>query len=96
MGSAEDPEVPDDPELAELRAIVPARAVLTELARGFLLVHESNPGRALRFAETFVRECSAGDRGDRVETTRAVSEGRRRLGRGPHGAIDPSHPPPPR
>jgi len=36
--------------------VVPARAVLTELARGFLMVHESDPDHARRFAQTFLRE----------------------------------------
>ncbi|MCI4331537.1 MAG: hypothetical protein L3K19_06790 [Thermoplasmata archaeon] len=36
--------------------IVPERAVLTELARGFLLVHQADPDRAKRFAQTFLRE----------------------------------------
>ena len=38
--------------------IVPPRAVLTELARGFLLSHESDPDGARRFAQTFLRERS--------------------------------------
>ncbi|HXQ94456.1 MAG TPA: hypothetical protein VN864_04725 [Thermoplasmata archaeon] len=36
--------------------VVPARAVLTELARGFLMVHETDPDHARRFAQTFLRE----------------------------------------
>ncbi len=40
----------------ELREVVPERAVLTELARGFLLAQHSNPDRAVRFLETFLRE----------------------------------------
>lgn len=53
---------PDDPPLRRedrpvaLEAVVPARAVLTELARGFLLVHETDPAHAVRFAQTFLRE----------------------------------------
>jgi hypothetical protein len=39
-----------------LDEVVPARAVLTELARSFLLVHESDPDHARRFAQTFLRE----------------------------------------
>ncbi|MGI0133157.1 MAG: hypothetical protein ACREDK_08770 [Thermoplasmata archaeon] len=39
-----------------LDAVVPARAVLTELARGFLLVHQSDRAHATRFALTFLRE----------------------------------------
>ena len=45
-----------DQPLEPLEAIVPARAVLTELARGFLLLHERDPGRASQFAATFLRE----------------------------------------
>jgi hypothetical protein len=41
---------------ATLNGVVPKRAVLTELARGFLLVHDSDPSRARRFAETFLKE----------------------------------------
>jgi hypothetical protein len=39
-----------------LGEIVPARAVLTELARGFLLSQDADPERAKRFATTFLRE----------------------------------------
>lgn len=39
-----------------LASVVPSRAVLTELARGFLMLQASDPGRATRFAQTFVRE----------------------------------------
>ena len=45
-----------DADTEELREVVPERAVLTELARGFLLAQHSNPGRAVRFLETFLRE----------------------------------------
>ena len=80
---------PTDPELKELEEIVPARAVLTELARGFLLVQESNPGRARQFAETFLRE-QAGDRPPaRVESVTKVTMARLSLGRSPLGAVEP-------
>jgi hypothetical protein len=36
--------------------IVPARAVLTELARGFLMVNAGDPERAKQFASSFLRE----------------------------------------
>ena len=36
--------------------IVPARAVLTELARGFLLTQHNDPEGAARFARTFLKE----------------------------------------
>ncbi|HYK94121.1 MAG TPA: hypothetical protein VEY07_08805 [Thermoplasmata archaeon] len=42
--------------LEPLEAVVPPRAVLTELARGFLLLHERDPTRASQFAATFLRE----------------------------------------
>lgn len=80
-----------DPEVEELRAIVPERAVLTELARGFLLVHQSNPDRAVKFAATFVRECAAEPRPERVDSTRPVPPGRLDLGRLPRGAVDPTN-----
>lgn len=44
------------PENHPLPEIVPARAVLTELARGFLLVQESDPVHAARFARSFLKE----------------------------------------
>lgn len=96
MGSAEEAADPLGPDLEELREVVPARAVLTELARGFLLVHESNPDRAVRFAETFLRECTGASPPARVETSPPVTLGRLRLGRGPRGAVDPTNFPPPR
>ena len=93
MGEATDPDTVDS---EVFRAAVPARAVLTELARGFLLVHESNPDRAVRFATTFLREFGA------IGSTEAASQGtsptlaRRQLGRLPRGAVDPSNFPPSR
>jgi hypothetical protein len=48
-------ETPAELPLAE---VVPPRAVLTELARGFLLLHESDPKQAARFAASFLRERS--------------------------------------
>ena len=44
---------PDPRPIAE---IVPARAVLTELARGFLISQAADPERAKRFAASFLRE----------------------------------------
>jgi hypothetical protein len=69
--------------------VVPARAVLTELARGFLLVHESNPERAKRFAETFLRERSGAALPVRVEPVAKVTMARLTLGRYPRGAVEP-------
>ncbi len=71
---------PDD----EVREVVPARAVLTELARGFLLVRESDRARAVRFAQTFLKE--------RSEPVRAVpspypAPAQRALGT-PRGAVE--------
>jgi hypothetical protein len=42
--------------LDAFQAIVPPRAVLTELARGFLLTHDGDPERAKKFAMSFLRE----------------------------------------
>jgi hypothetical protein len=44
------------PEPLPLQEVVPARAVLTELARGFLLVQNSDPVHAARFARSFLKE----------------------------------------
>jgi hypothetical protein len=41
-----------------LEEVVPPRAVLTELARGFLMVNAVNPESARRFAQTFLKEHS--------------------------------------
>jgi len=81
---------PTDRELHELEGIVPARAVLTELARGFLLVHESNPARAVRFAETFLREREGRSASFRAEPVPKVTLARLSLGRHHHGAIEPT------
>jgi hypothetical protein len=77
---------PDDRTVEE---VVPARAVLTELARGFLLVHESNPDRARQFAATFLREKSGGVPPVRVESVTKVTMARLALGRSPRGAVEP-------
>ncbi|MCI4337145.1 MAG: hypothetical protein L3K17_08170 [Thermoplasmata archaeon] len=45
-----------EPVRSSVGEVVPSRAVLTELARGFLMLHDSDPGGAARFAATFVRE----------------------------------------
>jgi hypothetical protein len=78
----------------ELREVVPARAVLTELARGFLLAQATNPDRAVRFAATFVRECTGTPLPTRTEATRPVTLARRRLGTTDSGPVDPSNFPP--
>lgn len=43
-----------------LDEVVPARAVLTELARGFLLTAGEDPEQAKRFASSFLREQQSG------------------------------------
>jgi hypothetical protein len=90
MTSADHPETPVDPEMDEIRAVVPPRAVLTELARGFLLVHTSNPERAVRFAETFLKEQVGRVATPRVESVPKLTLARLSLGRFPHGAVEPS------
>jgi hypothetical protein len=94
MGSADEAEEPRDAEIELLREVVPGRAVLTELARGFLLEHQANPDRAVRFAETFLRECTGVAPPARIETTRPVTLARLQLGRLPRGAVDPTNFPP--
>lgn len=78
-----------DPETEAIREVVPPRAVLTELARGFLLVNDTNPARALRFAETFLREQSGRAAPARVEALPKVTLARLSLGRFPRGAVEP-------
>jgi hypothetical protein len=75
----------------ELREVIPARAVLTELARGFLLVRDSSPDRAARFAATFLRE-QTGTAGaaPRTEPASKVTLARLSLGRLPRGAVEPT------
>ncbi len=78
-----------DPEIEDIEKIVPVRAVLTELARGFLLVHESNPEIAVRFAAGFLREQAGRVEPARVEPVKKVTLARLSLGRRPHGAVEP-------
>jgi hypothetical protein len=80
---------PHEPDEKSLQEVVPARAVLTELARGFLLVQESNPERARAFARTFLQEREGAARELRAEPVRKVTLARLALGRSPQGAIDP-------
>lgn len=44
------------PGTRPLADVVPPRAVLTELARGFLLLQNGDPERAKQFASSFLRE----------------------------------------
>ena len=89
MAPSDPPEEPYDPEVDELREVVPPRAVLTELARGFLLVHKTNPARAVRFAETFLREQAGRAPAPHVEPVPKVTLARLSLGRAPRGAVEP-------
>ena len=50
------PRRPPPSENRPIAEIVPARAVLTELARGFLLANHADPERAKKFASSFLRE----------------------------------------
>ena len=83
-------EEPYDREAEEIREVVPARAVLTELARGFLLVHETNPSRAVRFAETFLREREGRPAETRVAPVPKVTLARLSLGRSYRGPVEPA------
>lgn len=90
------PPVPSPSDERELTAVVPARAVLTELARGFLLVRENDRERAVRFAVTFLHE-----RADRLaravpEASPATVPAQRMFGRAPRGAVERLDPRPPR
>ncbi len=80
----------EDDEDEAIREVVPARAVLTELARGFLLVHESNPARAVRFAQTFLKERSGRVTPPHIESVPKVTIARLALGRFPRGAVEPA------
>ncbi len=88
-GEVEGGEQAHEPDERTVEEVVPARAVLTELARGFLLVHESNPDRARQFAATFLREKSGGGPPVRVEPVTKVTMARLALGRSPRGAVEP-------
>jgi hypothetical protein len=79
----------DDPEVSGIAEIVPARAVLTELARGFLLVHASDRAHAVRFATGFLREQSGRLDLPRVEPVQKVTLARLSLGRHYRGAVEP-------
>lgn len=89
MHSREDPPADEDTEEEEIRSVVPTRAVLTELARGFLLVHESNPERARRFAETFLKEQTGRLAQLPPEPMSRVTLAQLSLGRFPRGAVEP-------
>ena len=77
-----------DQPAEELLEVVPARAVLTELARGFLLVRESDRERAVRFARTFLRERSTPAPGPAPPSYPVPPSAQRALGRSPWGAVE--------
>jgi hypothetical protein len=77
-----------DDEVEAIEEVVPARAVLTELARGFLLVHQSDRDRAVRFATTFLQERAGRPAPTRVEPVHNVTMARLSLGRFPQGAVE--------
>ena len=83
-----------DAELDEIEEVVPARAVLTELARGFLLVQSSDPEHAVRFAAGFLREQTGRAGLARIEPVQKVSLARLSLGRQNRGPVEPSGLPP--
>lgn len=75
-------------EVQEIEEIVPARAVLTELARGFLLVQDTDRAQAVRFAATFLKEREGRQRPVHTETVQRVTMARLALGRFPQGAVE--------
>jgi hypothetical protein len=81
---------PREADEKTIEEVVPARAVLTELARGFLLVQESNPDRARAFAKTFLQEREGATPEARAEPVRRVTLARLALGRNPQGAVEPA------
>jgi hypothetical protein len=83
------PRVPREADEKTFEEVVPARAVLTELARGFLLVQKSNPDRARRFAKTFLQEREGSTSELRTVPLRRVTLARLALGRNPQGAVEP-------
>jgi hypothetical protein len=86
--SNEEPVGSFDEEVEAIEEVVPARAVLTELARGFLLVHQSDRGRAVQFAMTFLQERAGRPAPTRVESVHSVTMARLSLGRFPQGAVE--------
>ncbi len=84
------------PDEASFREVVPARAVLTELARGFLLVREVDRERAVRFAATFLREHAEPTTRPAPAPYPAAPPSQRSLGRPSAGAVERPDPRPPR
>jgi hypothetical protein len=92
MAGTDAGERPREADEKSLEEVVPARAALTELARGFLLVQESNPDRARTFAKTFLREREGPPPEARAEPVQKVTLARLALGRFPRGAVEPLPP----
>ncbi len=65
------------PDTRPIAEVVPARAVLTELARGFLISQSADPERAKRFAASFLREQQGPPVPTRVVPFRFVPAARR-------------------
>jgi len=80
----------------EIRTVIPARAVLTELARGFLLVRENDRERAVRFAVTFLKERSERTTPPAPVPYPVALPGQRALGRIARGAVERFDPRAPR
>jgi hypothetical protein len=77
-----------DDEVDSIHEVVPERAVLTELARGFLLVQQSDRNQAVLFAATFLKERAGRPSPGRVESVHRVTMARLSLGRFPQGAVE--------
>jgi len=92
MAGQDTSATPAEPDRRTLFEVVPAPAVLTELARGFLLVRDSDPERAVRFAATFLKERAGEVRPQTVPEVPKVTLARLAFGRYPRGAVEPSAP----
>jgi len=79
-----------------LHEVVPARAVLTELARGFLLVREADRERAIRFAVTFLKERAEPVARPEPAAVPHAAPAQWSLGRFPRGAVEKLDPRGPR
>jgi hypothetical protein len=77
-----------DEEVEAIREVVPERAVLTELARGFLLVNDSDRAQAVQFAGAFLKERAGRSVPGRVDSVPHVTMARLALGRFPQGAVE--------
>jgi hypothetical protein len=77
-------------EPRSFKEVVPARAVLTELARGFLLSQTGDPERARQFASMFLRERAGRPSSGRIVPINRRPTVRRRVADG-SGAKDPKY-----